>query len=111
MRSLRYGNDWWRRVNADDYYANYDVYIDRLLHQPGTTVRLAVLAQAHDVVLGFSICRRNILDYVHVQADMRSQGIGSSLVPGDITTFTHLTKTGSTIWDHKKYDWTFNPFA
>ncbi len=112
MRSLRYGNDYFKLAASDSYYDAYGRYINRLMASPGATVRLAVLGEDHDLVLGFSLSRGSVLDYVHVQADMRRQGIGRSLVPADIDTITHLTRTGATIWgSNKTLRWKFNPFA
>lgn len=110
-RSLRKGNDYFNLVKPDAYYSAYTAYIDRILDEPGTAVRMAVLAEDYDVVLGFAVTRGRILDYVYVQKDFRRVGIGSSLVPADIDTITHLTKTALTIWGSKYPGWTFNPFA
>ena len=112
LRSLRYGNDYFKLIDSDSYYKTYHAFIDLLLHKPETLVRLAVLTEDNDVVLGFSVCRGNILDYVHTHKDMRKQGIATSLVPSSsINTITHLTKTGMSIWNSKLKDVLFNPFA
>jgi GNAT superfamily N-acetyltransferase len=72
-------------------------------------VRLAVLSDDRDVVLGFSVSREDILDYVHVHKDMRKQGVATSLIPKDIKIITHLTKTALLVWP-KYENITFNPF-
>lgn len=110
-RSLRYGNDYFKLVKPDAYYCAYDHYINRILSQPEAAVRLAILNDDADVVLGFSVCRGSILDYVHVHEHQRRAGIGRILVPAGIDTITHLTKTGLTIWGSKYPQWAFNPFA
>lgn len=115
MRSLRYGNDFFKMADSDTYYQAYERYIQVLLRKPNTLVRLAVLADDEDVVLGFSISRssteEHILDYVHVHKDCRKLGIARKLVPNDIDTITHVTKTGLSIWGSKFSHWKFNPFA
>ncbi len=111
MRSLRYGNDYFRRIKSDAYFSAYDGYIHRLLHTVGTSVRLAVVSDSHDVVLGFSVGCNNVLHYVHVHKDYRHQGIGRNLIPWGTDTFTHLTKTGDAIWESKFPEWSFNPFV
>ena len=108
LRSLRFGNDYYKLINSKDYYSSYQKHIAYILSLPTTVVRLAVLSDDHDVVLGFSVSRGDILDFVHVHKDMRRQGIAKSLVPKDIKTITHLTKTALIIWP--KYEITFNPF-
>ncbi len=110
-RSLRYGNDYFKLAAPDPYFAAYDRYIGYLLGCDNCRVRLAVLSDAPDVVLGFSVARGSTLDYVHVQKDFRRQGIGKLLVPANIDTITHLTRTGLTIWGSKYPKWSFNPFA
>lgn len=110
-RSLRYGNDYFKLINQDAYYRSYDTYLQGVLRHPATAVRFAVLTSDPDIILGFSVCRGNILDYVHVQQAQRRQGIARSLVPSGIDTITHLTKTGLTIWGGKYSKWAFNPFA
>lgn len=97
-------------MTPEAYYSTYHRYIIGILTRPETFVRMAVLAGADDVVLGFSVVRGTTLDYVHVHRDQRGQGIARSLVPPDIDTISHLTKTGLTIWGSKYSKWIFNPF-
>ncbi len=73
-------------------------------------MKLAVLTDDRDVVLGFSVSRGKVLDYVHVQKDLRKQGIGTALIPLGIDTITHLTKSALPIWGSKYGSWKFNPF-
>lgn len=110
LRSLRFGNDVFRRIDSNSYYKHYHGYICRLLGSPECVVSLAVLSDDDDVVLGFAVSRGSTLDYVHVHKDNRRIGIGSKLIPSGITTFSHTTRTWDAIWDHKYSDWKFNPF-
>jgi GNAT superfamily N-acetyltransferase len=111
LRSLRYGNDYFKLIDPPAYYAAYHRFIQNILNHPDTSVRLAVLSDDADVVLGFSVSRGTILDYVHVHKDQRRQGIGRQLVPKGIDTITHLTRTGLSIWGSKMAGVKFNPFA
>lgn len=113
LRSLRFGNHLFEAVDSDIYYKVYHVYIENLLKKPDSVVRLAVLSDDPDIVLGFSVSREDVLDYVHVHKDHRKTGIGTKLIPEGITTMTHLTKTAINIWQNKnRYkQWKFNPFA
>lgn len=111
MRSLKYENDFFRLADSASFFEYYNRYIDHILNKPGTEVRLAALSDNRDVVLGWSISRGEILDYVHVRRDMRKQGIGSDLVPKTITTITHLTRPALLIWQSKYPGFIFNPFA
>lgn len=112
LRSLRYGNKLFSRTDSDAYYLAYHAYLKSLMENGKSILSLAVLTEDHDVVLGFSVSREHILDYVHVHKDHRNQGIASRLIPKEITTFTHLTKTAERIWDNNpKYQkLIFNPF-
>jgi GNAT superfamily N-acetyltransferase len=111
LRSLRFGNDYFKLIDSDDYYLTYHRYITNLLAQPAATVRLAVLSDDRDVVLGFSVTRGNILDYVHVHKDHRRCKIGTHLIPCGIDTITHVTKSALPIWNNKYSNWKFNPFS
>lgn len=111
LRSLRFGNDYFKLVRPDAYYAAYSRYIGSILGGSETVIRLAVLDDDRDVVLGFSVARGTALDYVHVHKDARKRGIGTALVPKDIDQITHVTKTGLSIWGSKYPGWSFNPFV
>lgn len=101
----------FKLIDSKVYYEKYGQYITFLLNKPEASVRLAVLTDDHDVVLGFSVTRGDILDYVHVQHDQRSQRIGSRLVPEKIQCITHWTYMGERFATHIYKLWSFNPFA
>lgn len=113
LRSLRFGNPLFKRIKSNDYYKNYHTFIEKMLAKPDALVRLAVLSDDHDVVLGFSVSREDVLDYVHVHTDYRKIRVATNLVPNGITTFTHLTLPAIDIWnsDPERKKWKFNPFA
>ncbi len=113
LRSFRFGNPDFEKINSDEYFKHYHLFIENLMNKPDSVIRLAVLTDDRDVVLGFSVSREDVLDYIHVHRDHRKQGIGSMLVPEGTTTFSHITKTATEIWlkvpRYKKLK--FNPFA
>lgn len=111
LRSLRYGNDFFKLVQPSAYWEAYTRYLDVIFAKPRTILRLAVLTGDRDVVLGFAVIRDSILDYAHVHKDLRRQGIARALVPEHIDTITHLTRIGLAIWGNKGKKWKFNPFA
>lgn len=110
MRSFRYGNDYIKLINSDDYFAAYEIYITSLLNKPNSTLRLAVLSEDKDVVLGWSLIDGETLHYVYVQNEQRNKGIAKFLVPVSIKTITHVTKSGLAIWNKKIPFAKFNPF-
>lgn len=110
LRTLRYGNDYFKLVDSDAYFKSYDAYIKSVILRPGSVVRLAVLSDAKDVALGWSVIENKILHYVYVSHEQRNRGIGMSLIPNRIETITHLTKAGIGIWNKKFSHAQFNPF-
>lgn len=112
LRSLRFGNDYFKLIDSDSYYPSYHGYIESLIAHPLCIISFAVLSDDEDVVLGWSVQRGNVLDYVHVQKDYRRNYISTALVnPTTISRITHLTKTGMSIWASKLSSAKFNPFA
>lgn len=112
LRSLRFGNDYFKLIDSDSYYSTYHSYIGSVLSRPTTIVRLAVLTEDKDVVFGFSIAedQQEVLHYVHVHKDTRKQGIATSLLPKQWSVITHITKTAMSIWQSKYSKVIFNPF-
>lgn len=110
MRSLRYGNEYFRLIVQRAYYDSYNTYIKSLLERPGVVVRLAVLSDDDDVVLGWSLMEGSTLHYVYVNREYRKTGIGTTLVAGGFDTFTHITNIGMSVWSKKYPKAEFNPF-
>lgn len=110
MRSLKFGNDYFRLCDNSSYFKNYERYIRSILSGVSTTTSLAVLTEDRDVVLGFSVVREDVLHYVHVHRDQRRLGIGQSLLPKEFNKTTHLTKTALMLWP-KYPNVIFDPFA
>jgi hypothetical protein len=111
LRSLRYGNEIIKMIEPNAYFMAYHRYIEHLMQLPGATVRLAVLSDDRDVVLGFCMYRGSILYYIHVHKYMRGNGIAQSLTPKQISQFNHMTKAGEYLWQKRHKNWIFNPFA
>jgi GNAT superfamily N-acetyltransferase len=110
LKSLRHGNEQLKLIDAKSYYAYHHLLIDDLLARPTTQVRIASAEDDKDVALGFSVARPGaIVDYVYVNRDLRRNGIGKALVPYDVATYTHLTKTALLILK-KKPIWGYNPY-
>lgn len=112
LQSLYYGNKAIRQIPRKTYFEKYHQYIDNLLKKPDSTIRLAVLSDDPDIALGFSVSREDVLDYIYVNVECRRTGIAKCLMPGNITTFTHLTKWMNPMWpNNPKYrHLVFNPF-
>lgn len=110
LHSLRYGTEFFKKMAPSSYYAEYGYVIHKTLLNPECRVKLAVLSDDHDVVLGFLVYRDDKLDYVYVHKDNRRIGIATSMLPKGITQISNLTRTAVTIWEKKYGYWVFNPF-
>lgn len=111
LRSLKYQNDFFKLIAPEAYWEAYGHYITTLLAKPESMLRLAVLTEDPDVILGFAVFRGSVLDYLYVHRHQRRLGVGAALMPHGIETITHLTKTGLVIWGNKYGHLKFNPFA
>lgn len=108
LQSLRFSNAYFKMIDSQSYYSTYRQAISKLLGK--ATIRLAVLSEDHDIILGYSITRGSTLDYVFVSKPFRKAGIGKALIPSNITVFTHITKIGEKIWHKHKTKYIFDPF-
>lgn len=110
LRSLRHGNPFFRDADAKTYWTIYSKVIMALMRRPECVVRVAVLSDEPDVVIGWSAVERNVLHFVYVKHQGRKRGIARSLIPEQIAVITHLTKTGRSLWQKKLSKAIFNPF-
>lgn len=111
LNSLRFGNDMFKLMDGDTYYAAYKIYIESVLKRPASRLRIAVLTDDEDVALGWAVDEGKTLHYMYVPKDYRKKGIGASLLSPSITTISHITKIGLSIWVNKFPQWKLNPFA
>lgn len=111
MKSLRYGNDYFKLAESGPFFSAYQKYISSILARNECSVRIAALSDEPDTCLGFSVSEGDTLHYVHVQKVQRNQGIAKSLVPCHVATITHLTKAGMRIWAEKMPHAKFNPWG
>jgi GNAT superfamily N-acetyltransferase len=110
LRTLRFGNDFFRLIDSHGYFSAYQVYIKSILSRPQCIVRLAVLSDDQDVCLGFSVSEPEIAHYCWVHKDNRKIGIGRALMQFPFKYMTHLTSISMTIWNKKYKECKFDPF-
>ncbi len=111
LKTYKKCNKFMSLVDPASYYQAYPKYIKSILDRPTTAVRLAMLQEDNDVLLGFSVSDGPMLHYVNVPLDYRGQGIGGRLVPYVVESFSHITETGMKLWQKKYPKAIFNPFA
>ena len=109
LRGLYYGESWFSLINKDKFMNHYHKVINFILNDKPTKVKIACLKEDNDVILGYAVVAPETLHWVFVKKSFRGIGIAKDLVPNDIKTVTHLTKTGLSIM-RKKHDIEFNPF-
>lgn len=122
LRSLRYGNEYFNLIDKDNYFPIYSKYFQTILDRPDSVIKLAILSDDDDVVLGWSMMENKKLHYVYVNKDNRKIGIAKTLTKKPFEIITHLTAIGLSIWSSKFHNKTgpnplnkpiviFNPFA
>ncbi len=111
-RSLKYGCDLFKLTEPKAYWAVYPKLIEAILYRPSTQIRIAVLTDEPDNVLGFAVVEGTTLHYVHVDTIQRRQGIATALVSpcNSYTALTHATHAGIPFWSKVMPHAKFNPF-
>lgn len=109
LNSLRYGNDLFKLIDKDAYYASYTKYIETLLQRPDCLIKFAMLSD--DTVLGWCLFQDKTVHYVWVKEHQRRQGIAGSLVPKNFEVITHITNKAINIWVNKFPEVRFDPWA
>lgn len=107
LRGLYHGNEYFNAMPAQIFYSHYKSVIKPFIETKVSNKLIACLKEDHDVILGYSVTRSNILDWIFVKPPWRNMGLAKELIPAGITKCTHLTKTGLNI---KPKSWVFNPF-
>ncbi len=114
LRGLYHGDSWFSKVPRDIFMQAYHAGLERLLSLPTTFIRLAVLEDEPDVVLGYAVFTAVddsiVLHWVYTKKPFRQAGIARSLVPSGIAFVTHLTKDGARLL-HTIPGARFNPWA
>jgi hypothetical protein len=111
LRSLRKDNQYFKLIDRKAYFTIYRAYAQSLIARPQAVIKLAVLTDNVDIVLGFCLIEPNKLHYVHVNEECRQIGIGKSLLSESFDIFTHITNLGMLLWTSKHKTAIFNPFA
>jgi len=105
LLGLYHGCEWFSRIEKKVFFDNYKKIVTQRIMNGN--VKVAVLAEDPDVILGYIVYRENVLDWIFVKKAFRKLGIAKILIPKSINTVTHLTKVGRSL---KPKDWSFNPF-
>jgi len=98
LRTLKFGNFFFRQIDSRTYFENYQRYIMILIQRPNSKIKLAVLTDEPDTVLGWCLIEDKTLHYVWVDNLQRKQGIAKALCEGGFDKVTHMTHTGFNIF-------------
>jgi hypothetical protein len=108
LRGLYFGNNWIKNnIEPQTYFDYYDEVIKLILLRPTTEIRLSVMADDPDVILGYSVVERDCLHWIFVKESWRKMGIAKSLVPSGIKSVSSVTDLGNKI---RPNNWKLNPF-
>lgn len=102
LRGLQGGNDFFKLILPKSFFKTHEIYFNNLLVRPSAKIRIAVLTDSPDVILGWSLTEDKKLHYVYVRGENRRLGISSALLPDEYDLITHFTKSFIPIW-HTKY--------
>jgi hypothetical protein len=105
LLGLYHGCDWFNRIDKKAFFDNYKKLIEKRVVD--SDIKVAVLSDDPDVILGYVCYRNNVLDWIFVKKAWRKMGIAKMIMPTNIDTVTHLTKVGRSL---KPKNWVFNPF-
>lgn len=111
LKGLKFGNSWFNLIDQTTYYRVYHAMVESILAKPDTVVKVAVLSDDPDVILGYAVYRKDALtlEWSFVKSSWRGIGVAKMLVPATVTTVTHLTKLGESIFK-KRGNLKFDPF-
>lgn len=110
LRGLYYGDTWFSQIPKDIFMKEHHRVLVNTISRPDCKVRVAVLPDDEDVILGYSVTLKDeALVWVYVKSSFRKMGIAQSIVPISVKAVTYLTRLGSAIL--KKYpEVSLNPY-
>lgn len=101
------GSPYWSQMPIRLFYQEYTKRIEEILTK--ATVKVAVMEEGSETIIGFSVHSGNTLHWVYTKLDYRSQGIMRLLTKNlTIEAVSSTTLPGASITKKKKLS--FNPF-
>ena len=79
LRGNRYGNDYFREIQTDLYYAHYAKVINNIMSDPNTVVTIACDSAYPPWIGGYSVFNKDALVWVFVKEVYRNKGIAKLL--------------------------------
>jgi GNAT superfamily N-acetyltransferase len=111
LRSYKSSSPRAKNIPRDVFFAEHHDVIAGILDRSTTEVKLAVLPDDPDVVLGWAVTEPGIVHYVYVKHMLRRHGLATALLAHVQRPFTYTHWT-YVVHDLEKYTegCTFNPY-
>ncbi len=97
LKGLRWGNNFYLSIDQDSYFKGQHSVIERILANKNTTVTIACLADAPEVLVGYAAYTGGVLHFAYVKEDWRGIGLARDMVPKDIKSVSNFTRVGLSI--------------
>lgn len=109
LHGLYSDNSFFKKINKNAYYDNYEPILHRIMEDPSTDYKIACLKEDASVNLGYAIFMgEDVLHWVFVKDIWRKIGIMKDLLKDrPLKAVTHLTDLG---YQLKPHNIMFNPF-
>lgn len=105
LKGLYYGNDFYRMIDKESFMRNYKKILEQLLIK--SQCKVACDPTDEDNLIGYAIYEPGIAHYLFIKPPFRRFGVGKSLLPVDIHSYTHVTKIAKSLVPKH---WKFDPF-
>lgn len=110
LKGLRWGSEWHKSVDQDSYFKGQHRVIEKILHDPKTTIKVACLKDTPEIIVAYAVYTGETLHWCQVKADWRLIGLSKDLIPLNIKVVSHVTKAGVSML--KKHPHViFNPYG
>lgn len=111
IRGLYYGDPWFNIIPKAIFMENMRNFLERKLNARGVSIKVACLKEDPSVILGYSVYRDFILDWIFVKSIWRNIDIATALLPPNFQACAHMTKAGLAIVRSKYPKVIYNPFV
>lgn len=114
LKGLLYGGDeYFRKIPKDVYFANHHKVLEQIISRPTTKIKVCCLKDSTDVILSYCVYseagEKSAVAWCFTKKDWRGIGLSKSLWPNNVFAVTNLTRVGESIL--RKYGKVvFNPY-
>ena len=100
LNGIYYGGTFLSKMEKNLFMTHYSSILDNYLHSKATNIKLAVLKDDPEIIIGYVAYRNinpefSVLDYVFVKKNYRKSGFSKVLIPSNAKYCTILTALGA----------------